>query len=38
MLILSGMVPFFNGVLLAHILAMLRLSVKAGTFLVIDVS
>ena len=36
MLILGGVIPFFNGILVAHVLAMVRFSVKAGTFLVID--
>ena len=37
MLILGGVIAFFNGILLAHILAVFRFSVKAGSFLVIDV-
>ena len=37
MLILSGVIAFFNGILLAHVLAVFRLSVKAGALLVVDV-
>jgi hypothetical protein len=37
MLVLRSVVAFFNGVLLAHVLAVFCLSVKAGTFLMIDV-
>jgi hypothetical protein len=37
MLVLSGVIAFLNGILLAHVLAVFRFSVKAGTFLVIDV-
>jgi hypothetical protein len=37
MLVLGGVITFFNGILLAHVLAVFRFSVKAGTFLVIDV-
>ena len=37
MLILSGVIAFFNGILLAHVLAVFRLSVKARTLLVVDV-
>ena len=37
MLILSGVIAFFNGILLAHVLSMFRLSVEAGTLLVVDV-
>jgi hypothetical protein len=36
-LVFSGVIAFFNGILLAHVLSMFRLSVEAGTFLVIDV-
>jgi hypothetical protein len=37
MLILSGVIAFFNGILLAHVLAVFRFSVKAGALLVVDV-
>jgi hypothetical protein len=37
MLILSGVIALFYGILLAHVLSMFRLSVEAGTFLVVDV-
>ena len=37
MLILSGVIAFFNGILLAHVLAVFRLSVKARALLVVDV-
>lgn len=37
MLILSGEIAFFNGMLPAHVLAVFRFSVKTGTLLVIDV-
>ena len=36
-LVLSRMITFLYGVLLAHVLAMFRFPVKAGAFLVIDV-
>jgi hypothetical protein len=37
MLALSGVIAFLNGILLAHVLAVLRFSVQSGTFLVVDV-
>ena len=37
MLILSGMITFLNGILLAHVLAVFRFSVETGTLLVVDV-
>jgi hypothetical protein len=37
MLVLSGVIALFYGILLAHVLAMFRFPVKAGAFLVIDV-
>jgi hypothetical protein len=36
MLILSGVIAFLDGILLANVLSMFRLSVEAGTFLVVD--
>jgi hypothetical protein len=37
MLILSGVIAFFDGILLSHVLPMFRFSVEAGAFLVVDV-
>jgi hypothetical protein len=37
MLVLRGVIAFFDCILLAHVLAMFRLSVEAGTLLVVDV-
>ena len=37
MLVLSGVIAFLYGILLAHVLAVFRFSVKAGALLVIDV-
>jgi hypothetical protein len=37
MLVLSCVIAFFNGILLTHVLAVFRLAIKAGTFLVVDV-
>jgi hypothetical protein len=37
MLVLSGVITFLYGILLAHVLAVFCFSVKAGAFLVIDV-
>jgi hypothetical protein len=31
MLVLGGVITFFNGILLAHLPSMFRISVKAGT-------
>jgi hypothetical protein len=36
MLVLGGVITFLYGILLAHVLAMFRFSVKAGAFLMID--
>jgi hypothetical protein len=37
MLVLSGVIAFLYGILLTHVLAVFRFSVKAGAFLVVDV-
>jgi hypothetical protein len=37
MLVLSCVIAFFNGILLTHVLAVFRLAIEAGTFLVVDV-
>jgi hypothetical protein len=37
MLVLGCVIAFFNGLLLTHVLAVFRLAIKAGTFLVVDV-
>jgi hypothetical protein len=37
MLVLSCVIAFLNGILLTHVLAVFRLAITAGTFLVVDV-